>query len=250
MGTVVAIGGGEIGRPGYPLETLSIDEVLVRTTGKAHPVVVFLPTASGDADGYVEVFRALYGKRLGCEVHAITLTHEHYSTGELQDMVANADIVYVGGGDTETMLRTWNETAMDVVLVEASRRDMVMCGLSAGAIGWFSSGVSDSVDVRTGTEQMVVIEGLGLIPGLVCPHYEEEWWQSRFTGLLMARSVAGIGIESCAAIRVTDGEYEVIVSKEGACVHLINGETGKRRKLPSGYCGPVTELVSPPSGST
>lgn len=70
---IVAIGGGEIGRPGYPVETLVLDAEVVRLTGKKRPRVVFLPTATVDDAGYVAVVEEHYGKRLGCEVVPLPL---------------------------------------------------------------------------------------------------------------------------------------------------------------------------------
>jgi len=46
---IVAIGGVEIGRLGYPIETEEIDREIIRLSGKKHPKVLFIPTASGDS---------------------------------------------------------------------------------------------------------------------------------------------------------------------------------------------------------
>ncbi|MDP2103461.1 MAG: hypothetical protein Q8K26_00900 [Candidatus Gracilibacteria bacterium] len=51
MHKIVAIGGGEIGREGVLNETLALDQESVRLTGKKHPNVLFIPTASHDALG-------------------------------------------------------------------------------------------------------------------------------------------------------------------------------------------------------
>jgi hypothetical protein len=50
----VAIGGGEIGRPGHPVETAAIDRCIVRLTGRRQPRLLFLPTATQDSALYVE----------------------------------------------------------------------------------------------------------------------------------------------------------------------------------------------------
>jgi len=46
---IVAISGVEIGRPGYSIETEEIDREIMRLSGKKHPKVLFIPTASGDS---------------------------------------------------------------------------------------------------------------------------------------------------------------------------------------------------------
>ena len=46
---IIAIGGGEIGRPGFPIETTKIDKEIIKISGKNHPNLLFIPTASIDA---------------------------------------------------------------------------------------------------------------------------------------------------------------------------------------------------------
>ena len=65
MRKIVAVGGGEIGRPGYPVETTAVDKRIVELTGRPRPRVLLLPTASGDAQGYVDAFNRHFGGRLG-----------------------------------------------------------------------------------------------------------------------------------------------------------------------------------------
>ena len=73
MAKFVAVGGGEIGRPGFPIETLSIDSEIIRLTGKSRPNLLFLPTASGDDEGYTKVVEDYFGSRLGCNVSVLYL---------------------------------------------------------------------------------------------------------------------------------------------------------------------------------
>ena len=54
MRKIIAIGGGEIGRPGVKNETLGIDREIIKLSGKENPKLLFIPTASGDALGYCE----------------------------------------------------------------------------------------------------------------------------------------------------------------------------------------------------
>ncbi len=70
---IIAIGGGEIGRPGYPVETTKIDKEIIALSGKKIPRVLFIPTASGDSNGYTEVFNKYFGKRLGCKTDVLYL---------------------------------------------------------------------------------------------------------------------------------------------------------------------------------
>ncbi len=66
---IVAIGGGELST----LETAEIDKRIIELTGKTRPKALFIPTASGDAPGYVETFEACYGKEYGCQTRTLNL---------------------------------------------------------------------------------------------------------------------------------------------------------------------------------
>ena len=72
MGKIIAIGGGEIGRPHenggfYPIETTAIDKEIIKLTNKPNPNLLFIPTASNDSSGYYEVVTKHFSK-LGCLV--------------------------------------------------------------------------------------------------------------------------------------------------------------------------------------
>ena len=66
---IVAIGGGELSL----LETAAIDERIIELTGKARPKALFIPTASGDAPGYVDTFEKCYGDHFGCRTRVLKL---------------------------------------------------------------------------------------------------------------------------------------------------------------------------------
>ena len=48
--------------------------------------------------------------------------------------------IYVGGGIVISLLGAWRAHGIDVALAEAWRRGVVLCGLSAGSLCWFSRG--------------------------------------------------------------------------------------------------------------
>ncbi len=143
MTKIVAIGGGEIGRPGYPIQTLPIDKVVVALSGKPKPHLLFLPTASNDDPAYNDVIENYYANHFGCTVDTLRLSDKS-SCSEMEQKVASADIIYVGGGNTLRMMNLWRKTGLDKVLKQAGMKNKVLAGISAGAICWFDAGLSDS----------------------------------------------------------------------------------------------------------
>jgi dipeptidase E len=106
MGMVVAIGGGQIGRPGtdIPVETAEIDSEIIRLSGKNQPKLLFVPTAASDAESYCDAVRQHFGGRMGCTVDILYLINDPQTRNEVEKKVLSADIIYVGGGNTLKML--------------------------------------------------------------------------------------------------------------------------------------------------
>ena len=79
------------------------------------------------------------------------------------------DIIFVGGGNTKSMLAVWREWKLDEILHKAYNKGTIMSGVSAGAICWFEKGITDSWKDR-----QAVLPCLGFVKGICCPHYDEE----------------------------------------------------------------------------
>src|SRR6185436_4250421 len=85
--------------------------------------------------------------------------------------VKEADLIFVGGGNTVAMVAVWREFGFDVALREAYEGGTVLAGISAGANCWFERYVTDSIPGGG------VREGLGWIRGTFCPHLDSETWR-------------------------------------------------------------------------
>jgi peptidase E len=79
------------------------------------------------------------------------------------------DLIFVGGGNTKSMLAVWREWDLPKILREAWNAGTVLAGVSAGAICWFEAGVTDSW-----AGNLAPLPCLGWLPGACCPHYDGE----------------------------------------------------------------------------
>lgn len=211
MEKIVAIGGGEL----KDLETLVIDKEIVSLTGKENPRALFIPTASNDAPGYVETFNKIYGDKLGCKTDALLLWSEGISNAQIKEKIELADLVYVGGGNTLKMMNRWKELGVDKMLIQAYKKGTVMSGLSAGSICWFENGFSDSDRFeQDGKWQYRLVQGLGLIPGIYCPHYHEEQREKEFAQGIENYGGVGIALDNNTALEIVDGKFRVLASRE------------------------------------
>ena len=86
------------------------------------------------------------------------------------DRLADADVIYVSGGNTANALAVWRLHGVDDALRSAWERGAVLGGVSAGANCWFECCVTDSF--RGALDPLH--DGLGFLPGSFCPHYDGE----------------------------------------------------------------------------
>lgn len=225
MGKIVAIGGGEL-KEG---ETLAIDQYIVRLSEKKNPRLLFLPTASQDAKGYIETVTQTYSK-LGCQVNSLCLVSHHNSDEEIQNKIFSSDIIYVGGGDTEDMMKIWHKYHVDCYLKEAYRRNIILSGLSAGAICWFIAGYSDSEFIAGSSDpHFKWVKGLGLLPYLHCPHYNEEN-RHDFDSFYQGQITDAIALDNNTAFCECNGVYSIIKSDPLANAYHLCLTEGKLTK--------------------
>ena len=159
---IIAIGGGGFGaNPGQGI----IEAYILKQTKKKKPKICFIPTATGDNEAYKVNYYSTFTK-LDCEP-----THLDFfkRTPDLKKLILNQDAIFVGGGNTKSMLAVWKDWGLDKILRTAYRNGVVMSGVSAGAICWFQQGVTDSW-----SSDLKIMSCLNFVKGTCCPHYDEE----------------------------------------------------------------------------
>jgi len=159
MQTIFALGGGSPPDAG-------LNKYIAELAGKPSPKLCFVGTASGDVDSYFDRIAEEFG-RFDCAAKHLNLFR--HPTADLRGYVLESDIVYVGGGNTRSMLAVWREWGVDVVLREAWEQGILLCGPSAGGICWFEQGTTDSIP-----GVLTPLDALGFLPGSFCPHYDSE----------------------------------------------------------------------------
>ncbi len=225
MRTIVAIGGGSI----FEGATRTIDEHIVKLTGKKNPRVLFIPTASGDDPLYWENFQKIYGDKLGCRPEVLFLLNRKVSKKEIHDKIERADIIYVGGGNTLKMMRRWRLLGVDILLKKAWNNGTIMAGTSAGAICWFQFGHSDSMAYYHPEKwEHIRVKGLGLINTIYCPHFLKEKRDAHFRKMISKKGGVGIACDDCSAIEIRNTDsYKILSGKKGANSFRIYKKNGK-----------------------
>jgi peptidase E len=187
-------GGGFSSEPENP----SLDQYVLSLARHQNPSVCFLATATGDAQTYIDNFYAAF-RQLPCRPTHLPLFAR---TPDLQSAILEQDVIYVGGGNTKSMLAVWRGWEMPALLRRAWESGTVLAGVSAGAICWFETGVTDSWG-----NGLYPLPCLGFLRGGCCPHYDGE-------------------LERRPALRrlVEEGTIaSALALDDGAAAHFING---------------------------
>jgi dipeptidase E len=143
-----------------------LDDFILGLTGKRRPRVCFLATASGDALGYIERFHQNMPASRCRASHLNLFTRDKT---EPRGHLLRQDVIYVGGGNTANMLAVWRVHGVNDALRTAWCRGIVLAGISAGANCWFEASSTDSFGPLAALR-----DGLALLPGSACPHYDGE----------------------------------------------------------------------------
>jgi peptidase E len=185
-----------------------LDDWLLSHARSSRPKVCFVPTASGDAPAYVDQFWSAFKAR-HCEPSVLSLFRRELDDEALRTFLLSQDVVYVGGGNTANLLAVWRAQRVDQVLRDACDRGTLLCGISAGANCWAEGSLTDSFGPLT-----FLPDGLGLLPGSVCPHYDSE--PGRRTAFRAAVATGmlspGWAVEDGVGALFADGRLEEAVS--------------------------------------
>ena len=237
---IVALGGG-----GFSMEAgnpLLDDYVLaLARQRRERPRVCFLPTASGDADHYVvRFYRAFPGSI--CEPSHISLFRRDRGVGDLREHLLAQDLIYVGGGSVISLLGTWRAHGIDSLLAEAWRSGVILTGLSAGSLCWYSQGLTSfHGEVRQ-------VRGLGLLPWSNCVHYgTDQGRREAYHGLLARGMCPGYGVENGAALHFRGTKLVAAISSRPDARAWCVGDRGDRvieTAMPTRYLGAQEQEAS------
>lgn len=216
MAQLVALGGG--GFSMEPDNPLLDDFVLSLVPHPRLPRICFVPTASGDSDSYTGRFEAAFPRERAA---TSVLTLFERTVADLDDFLQSQDVIYVGGGNTANLLAVWRLHGLDRALRRAYRAGVVLAGVSAGMNCWFEGSITDSFNM----EQYVGLpDGLGLLGGSCCPHYDGEPGRREvYHSLVRTGFPAGYAVPDSTGLHFVDEQLaEVVSSVPQRCAYLVS----------------------------
>jgi dipeptidase E len=216
------------------LDNLLLVEYFLKQTRRRKPRVAFIGAAHGDAEAGRLRFYAGFS-RFDC--HPTHLPLFARTPRDLESFVLEQDAIYVGGGNTRSMLAVWRDWGLDRHLRTAWEDGVVLGGGSAGSICWFQYGVTDSI-----AGPLTALPCLGFLPGSNCPHYDSEPQRRPAFRKLIAggRIPDGVAADDGAALHYIGEKLARVVSNSPRAKGWRLTRSGRRaieRRLPTRYLG-------------
>jgi peptidase E len=228
---ILAIGGGGFqSTERYAARPGPLIEHALSLTGKEAPKVCALYTATGDDVARIANWYAAWSDRPERASHVAVLPMPNVD--DLRAHLLAQDAVYVGGGSVAGLMVLWRLHGLDAVFREVWEAGVVLFGVSAGSLCWHSGGTTDSF----GPELRPWTDGLGLVPGSNCPHYDSEARRRPLYQRLVAEGALapGYAADDDVGLHYVGTElHEAVSAREGASAYRVDaeGETAVATRL-------------------
>jgi peptidase E len=186
------------------------------------PKVMYVGTALGDSES-VTARMSEAARVAGFDFTPLAL----FTMPNLDDIEATVleqDVVWVMGGSVANLLAVWRVHELDRIFRRAWESGVVLTGVSAGSICWFTGGTTDSF----GPELRPVTNGLGFLPYGNGVHYDNEARRRPLVHQLVADGTLpvthctddGVGLvyrgtELVEAVSEVAGKGAYIVTRDG-----------------------------------
>ena len=210
---IVALGGHNLTASE---EDVTLSRYILDQVPAERPRICFLSQGSGEDALYIANFYRHF-LELNALPSDLSLFKPH--TADIAGFLLAHDIIYVGGGNTKSMLALWREWRVDLILRQAWDQGTVLSGVSAGAICWFEQGLTDSIPGK-----LTALDCLGFLTGSCSPHFdgESERRPSYYRLIADGEMAGGFGIDDNAALHFVGAEPpRIVTSRAGATAYRI-----------------------------
>jgi peptidase E len=218
-----------MGGGGWMMDDPALDRAVLELTDARRPRICFVPTASGDHPSWAARFLEAFPEG-GFDASILRLFDREVA--DIDAFLGAQDIVYVGGGNTVSMLAVWRAHGVDRALRAAYDAGVVMAGMSAGANCWFQACTTDSFLLGRADP---LRDGLGFVTGSFTPHYGSEPARRPAVLELVASGELppGFACDDYAAVRLVDGALaEAVRSRPEARAFRVSPGDGRTVEEP------------------
>ncbi len=148
-----------------------IERHLIELTKKECPNILFCPLASKDAISSINKFK----RQMGNLNYNLSIL-DFNSIDKFDELLASADIFYIGGGVSDDLINIFKEKGLDKVLYNHLNDDKVFAGSSAGAMLYTYASMGDKYMFYDNFHHYnyKMVNCLNFLNITICPHYQNE----------------------------------------------------------------------------
>lgn len=221
--TIIATSGGYRSAMRHRLDFAALVHHAVELSGVSGraPRVCHLGTAGGDQRWFnAELDEAAHDA-------GFMLTHLNLfpmpSFDDVEGHLLDQDVVWVNGGSVANLLAVWRAHDVDQMMLRVWGAGVVLGGISAGSICWYTGGTTDSFGPLR-----AVTNGLGMLPFANGVHYDSEPGRRPLVHALVADGTLpvthctddGVGLvyrgtELVEAVTELPGKGAYVVTRDG-----------------------------------
>jgi dipeptidase E len=195
-------------------------EAAIELTGKDSPLIVIDQSATPDQERFNEkrlLLTNFLARQFGLNPEWLQRSFDKkHSPSDETSLLADADILYVGGGNTRRIHETWSHSFAQQVKQATREGRLVATGASAGALLWFRQAHSDSrqYEVPEGERwNYIRIAGNDVLNAWATVHYSDSDAFGRkrrkaFKTTLASHRIGwetAVGLDSGAALLCVNG---------------------------------------------
>ena len=216
---IVAIGGGNYSLDDMekPYNVDEINDAIVKLANKKCPRLLNIGF-NLRSDYYFSFIKKIFTSK-GCQCEYLRFS-EFDNTKTVESKFKRADIIFLPGGNTLSYMKQIKKFGLDKQIKDAANRNVVLAGISAGAIMCFEFGCSDSRNSDDLPKRYTKVKGLGLTKGLIATHFSSSDRVHDLPRMLKTckKGTIAFGIDECAAIVINNESYKIIKSDNNAKV--------------------------------
>ncbi|MCL1912932.1 MAG: Type 1 glutamine amidotransferase-like domain-containing protein [Eubacteriaceae bacterium] len=162
---------------------------------KLNPKIAYVGTANGDNKVFFQFMKSPMLKAGAGKVTLVPIASKGADTQMAKQILSEADIVFLSGGEVEDGILPLRKTGLDVFLAELHNSGKPFFGVSAGCIMMGRNWVHWDVEDDDSTASL--FECLNFVPMTFDTHCEDEGWKELKCALsLMGAGAKGYGLST------------------------------------------------------
>ena len=179
---------------------------VIEASGSQRTACLYFGASNGDNPDYYDVFQAAV-EQLSVSRHALTCHHVRADDPNAEALMHEAVLIVLSGGSVHLGWDAFKRHGIDSALRRAAQADVVILGVSAGAIQMGKLGYTGSTE-----RDAELYDTLGLSRFIFAAHDEDEDWRAIRAALAkvpVGQGITGLGLpKGSAAALHADGAVE------------------------------------------